>query len=107
MLIDFCEVVQELLPSGGRFARLGGEEFAAIIPARAGEAWIWCERVRLAVQRSQPDSIAYSVSIGFAASTHTETRFDVLLALADEALYRAKASGRNRTEQYLSLFTAS
>lgn len=103
VLIDFCEVVQQLLPKEGCFARLGGEEFAAIIPAPAAEAWIWCERVRVATENSQPDKINYSVSIGFASSNDSERRFDILLALADEALYRAKASGRNRTEQYLTL----
>lgn len=106
MLVDFCGVVQTLLPREGRFARLGGEEFAAIIPAHAAEAWLWCERIRLAAQLSQPDNIAYSVSIGFAASNNSEQRFEALLALADEALYRAKSSGRNRTEQYLALSTA-
>lgn len=106
VLVDFCGVVQTLLPREGRFARLDGEEFAAIIPAHAAEAWLWCERIRLAAQLSQPDNIAYSVSIGFAASNNSEQRFEALLALADEALYRAKSSGRNRTEQYLALSTA-
>ncbi|WP_293001000.1 GGDEF domain-containing protein [Pantoea sp.] len=99
ILIDFCQLVTGLIPVEGRFARLGGEEFAAIIPAGAEEAQAWCEAIRLATSQSQPSSVDYTVSIGFATATHRQHRFEDLLALADEALYRAKASGRNRTEQ--------
>jgi len=100
ILIHFCEIVRGLIPAEGRFARLGGEEFAAIIPAEAGDAEAWCEAIRLAVCASQPNEIAWSVSIGFATVTHGQQNFESLLALADAALYHAKASGRNCTAQH-------
>ncbi|WP_154928093.1 diguanylate cyclase [Pantoea anthophila] len=100
ILIHFCEVVSALIPAGGRFARLGGEEFAAIIPATAQETEAWCETIRLAVCASQHNAIAYSVSIGFATATHHQQGFEALLVQADAALYHAKASGRNRTAQH-------
>lgn len=100
ILIHFCEVVRALLPAEGRFARLGGEEFAAIIPAEAKDAEAWCEAIRLAVYASQPNAIPYSVSIGFATVTNHQQGFEDLLALADVALYHAKSSGRNRTAQH-------
>ncbi|MGK3141074.1 GGDEF domain-containing protein [Pantoea sp. C2G6] len=100
VLIDFCGIVKRLIPAEGRFARLGGEEFAAIIPAAAPETEAWCEAIRLAVCESQPDAINYSVSIGFATVTHRHQGFEDLLAQADQALYHAKASGRNRTAQH-------
>ncbi|MDF7658573.1 GGDEF domain-containing protein [Erwiniaceae bacterium L1_54_6] len=102
VLIDFCQVAQALLPEEGQFARLGGEEFAAILPGDSEQAQTVCERIRVATQLSQPDDIIYTVSIGFATSCQEDQHFPTLLALADEALYRAKATGRNRTEQYLA-----
>lgn len=100
ILIHFCEIVRGLIPAEGRFARLGGEEFAAIIPAEARDAEAWCEAIRLAACASQPNEIAWSVSIGFATVTHGQQDFESLLALADAALYHAKASGRNCTAQH-------
>ncbi|WP_343553926.1 GGDEF domain-containing protein [Pantoea sp.] len=100
VLVDFCLVVQALLPQESHFARLGGEEFAAIIPGDGDQARIACERIRLATQLSQPNDVCYTVSIGFATALQPGQPFPPLLALADEALYRAKASGRNRTESY-------
>ncbi len=100
VLIDFCQVVQALLPLEGYFARLGGEEFAAILPGDDEHAQLLCERIRLAPQLSQPNDVIYTVSIGFATASQRDQSFSMLLALADEALYRAKASGRNRIERY-------
>lgn len=102
VLVDFCQVVQGLLPEEAHFARLGGEEFAAIIPGDADQAQVVCERIRLATQLSQPNDVRYTVSIGFATALQAGQPFPPLLALADEALYRAKASGRNRIERYFT-----
>lgn len=101
VLIDFCNRVSGTLPQDGRFARLGGEEFAALLPLSFEQARMWCEQVRQTVQHSRPGQIAYSVSIGFATADNGEIDFGQLMALADKALYRAKAKGRNRTEPYL------
>ena len=101
ILIDFCRLVTELMPPDGRFARLGGEEFAAIVALGEQDAQAWCEAIRMAVCQSQPSAVGYTVSIGFATASQGHQNFESLLALADEALYRAKASGRNRTEQQL------
>lgn len=98
VLVDFCQIVQTLLPHEGHFARLGGEEFAALLPGDSQRARQVCERIRHATQLSQPDDVSYTVSIGFATASQARQAFPALLAQADEALYRAKASGRNRVE---------
>lgn len=102
VLIDFCEVVRKRLPKEAHFARLGGEEFAAVLALDGQQALLVCEQIRNATLLSMPEEIRYSVSIGLATSDAQEQRFLVLMARADESLYRAKASGRNRTEYYPS-----
>jgi diguanylate cyclase (GGDEF)-like protein len=81
--------------------RLGGEEFAAIIPGNAAEAAMVANRVRLAFQavgvKISGHQIGATVSIGV-ASMLAPVEIDILLARADAALYRAKANGRNRVE---------
>ena len=82
----------------------GGEEFLIVLPTADGPgAACVAERIREAFE-SQPfvterDKIAITVSLGIAASGGRNT-FDAesLLQMADEALYRAKQTGRNRVE---------
>jgi len=85
-------------------ARLGGEEFVVVLPETAEEGGVAVAeriRARIAEQAILPgesyDSARMTVSIGVAAfpSPRVSSPED-LLALADEALYRAKAEGRNR-----------
>ncbi|MBB4862395.1 diguanylate cyclase (GGDEF)-like protein [Pseudomonas nitritireducens] len=84
--------------------RLGGEEFAAILPETdLQQARQVAERVRNSVQAlsftSEDGSrVRLTLSIGVAARRDGELRLEDLLARADRALYRAKAGGRNRTE---------
>jgi diguanylate cyclase (GGDEF)-like protein len=81
--------------------RLGGEEFAAILPGTAEEAEMVAERVRSAFEiagveiSSHP--IGATVSIGVATAI-APVDLAPLLARADAALYRAKHNGRNRIE---------
>ncbi|MDZ3993702.1 GGDEF domain-containing protein [Pseudomonas sp. Teo4] len=84
-------------------ARYGGEEFQVVLPETdlAG-ARLLAERIRSAVQALAPfadDAHSVTVSIGIGlflpGTQHDLAR---VLGAADEALYRAKANGRNRVE---------
>jgi diguanylate cyclase (GGDEF)-like protein len=81
--------------------RLGGEEFAAIMPGTLEDGMVVAERIRAAFESAaQTVSGRYvgaTVSVGV-ASHETAANIDALLARADAALYAAKANGRNRVE---------
>ena len=81
--------------------RIGGEEFAALLPCSLEEGVLAAERVRetfatsgIAVDEGPVDT---TVSIGVAGGP-AGTELEVLLASADTALYQAKRGGRNRVE---------
>lgn len=81
--------------------RLGGEEFAALLPQtdQAGALAI-CERVRQAVANitlpAKEGMVCVTASLGL-AELHRGESLDALMRRADTALYRAKGEGRNRT----------
>jgi diguanylate cyclase (GGDEF)-like protein/PAS domain S-box-containing protein len=82
-------------------ARIGGEEFAVLLPSTdlAG-ALALAQRLRAAAEAQQVavegGEIGYTVSIGVAAMERTVAGLDQLLKRADKALYAAKRGGRNR-----------
>lgn len=77
--------------------RYGGEEFAVVLPETTSKgAFVLAERFRRAVQRTPWPKRAITISIGVAATeTNTVSPRD-LLQSADQALYSAKQTGRNR-----------
>lgn len=81
-------------------ARLGGEEFAVLVPetAAAGAA-IFAERARDAIESSVTEvrgqAIRVTASIGFTERMPEELDIDPVLRRADTALYAAKSAGRN------------
>ncbi|HLT12923.1 MAG TPA: GGDEF domain-containing protein [Marinobacter sp.] len=82
-------------------ARWGGEEFLVLLPETSiQEASATAERIREAVAarstEANGEKISTSISIGVAHIRGSES-IDRLLQRADEALYKAKAEGRNRT----------
>jgi diguanylate cyclase (GGDEF)-like protein len=81
--------------------RIGGEEFAALLPCSLEEAVVAAERVREAFESSgivdETGPVDTTVSIGVAGGP-AGTELEVLLAAADTALYQAKRGGRNRVE---------
>ncbi len=80
-------------------ARFGGEEFAVLLPGlSAMEAVGVAETIRLKVECWSEDPTATTVSIGAASMTPAAgTHWSDLIEAADEALYAAKANGRNQT----------
>src|SRR5947209_1323272 len=106
----FAAVVTNTLRMTDVSGRIGGEEFAALLPCSIEEALIAAERVREAFAASgvavDDAPVETTVSIGVAGGP-AFTELDVLLAAADTALYQAKRAGRNRvqaaSEQPLSL----
>jgi diguanylate cyclase (GGDEF)-like protein len=104
VLCAFCNVATETLRPTDVFARLGGEEFACLLPgASAAEALRVAERVR-ATFEGRPAAAAIpnmpsTVSVGVATTLDVDGDLSAMLAAADRALYDAKAKGRNRVEQ--------
>ena len=83
--------------------RLGGEEFVVIMPRTSGDiACLAAERLRRSVCASPfvvpglAQALDVTVSIGVACTGDGEETAESLLKRADEALYEAKRSGRNR-----------
>ncbi len=97
----FANVMVHTLRITDIVGRVGGEEFAAMLPCPIDEAVIAADRVRTAFASAgvQVDEtpLATSVSIGVAGGP-PGTDLNALLAAADTALYRAKRGGRNRVE---------
>jgi diguanylate cyclase (GGDEF)-like protein len=76
-------------------ARLGGEEFVALLPgAEADQVWAYAERIRAGFAAGGRHGV--TVSAGVTASPSPES-VEELLQAADSALYTAKRSGRDRT----------
>lgn len=106
----FANVVVASLRITDLVGRVGGEEFAALLPCSMEEALVAAERVREAFEASgvaiDDAPLDTTVSIGVAGGP-ANTELEVLMASADTALYQAKRGGRNRveaaTEQPLSL----
>lgn len=91
----------ELRREGDVFARLGGEEFALLLPDTASAGAVAAgERIRLAAAmshaREDGSPVPLSVSVGVAEADEGEEGIEPLLARADRALYAAKAAGRDR-----------
>ncbi len=82
-------------------ARMGGEEFTILLPETTlDQALKFAERLRMSIAQTPcpvaDRSIALTVSIGVAEATAGMAGIHVLMKAADQALYEAKASGRNR-----------
>jgi diguanylate cyclase (GGDEF)-like protein len=97
---------RDQLREGDLIGRFGGEEFAILLPNTSGtEAGRVAERLRGHIANSQimvsdgraaNIGVAITVSVGVAELAHTRQDLDELLAVADVALYQAKAAGRDQ-----------
>lgn len=94
VLMAMGDMLNRLFPDG-LCARFGGEEFVVLlhgdaVPARA-------EQLRAEVEKLKPADVDVTLSLGLAAvAEHPGKDLNALLGIADQALYTAKTSGRNR-----------
>ena len=100
ILTEFTKTIEKTLRSSDVFGRIGGEEFSIILQDTSIEgAKLFAERIIKNVESMQIVSgnevIKITVSIGLVTLTDEENIHE-LLKKADEALYKAKASGRNK-----------
>ena len=103
VLQTFARVATTTLGSDVLFGRIGGEEFASLLPVGdLGEAFAIADRVRRnfaeAAASAGEGELRPTVSVGVTLGLDSKTEVEDLLLIADEALYRAKAHGRNRVE---------
>ena len=103
VLREFAATVQRQIRDSDSFGRYGGEEFLLMLPETSiDEALALAERVRASIAAlgfpELPD-LAVTVSIGV-AEFRVDEPIAQTVARADEALYQAKASGRNRVVRY-------
>lgn len=109
-LRHFVTVANACLRQGDVLGRLGGEEFAVFLPLASGdEALAVAERLRAQVAahplQTARGPIALSVSVGV-AQCQPEEPPEAALGRADQAMYQAKAAGRNRVEFWRADVTA-
>jgi diguanylate cyclase (GGDEF)-like protein len=104
VLKKLAEVCRLTLREIDIIGRVGGEEFAILLPeTNKDKALEVAERLRTSIANTKllltsgRQPLSFSVSIGLTAlSSSKEDNLDCLLDLADKALYEAKKSGRNK-----------
>ncbi|MCW2955167.1 MAG: diguanylate cyclase [Thermoleophilia bacterium] len=104
LLRAMADTVREAKRDSDFAARFGGEEFVVLVPGDAPDAVRLAERLRLAVAAIELPQLGpegrVTVSIGVASFPEQATNAAELFEKADQALYVAKGSGRNRTIVY-------
>ncbi len=101
VLLKFCEVASDALRATDVFGRIGGEEFAVVLPGSSLEAaCARAERIRTSFMETCRQvgefDVDATVSGGVAIGLAPHQTIEALLAAADVALYNAKIEGRNR-----------
>ena len=101
-LKKLVQVCKELLREADVMGRLGGEEFAIMLPETDSEraleiAGRLCQAVAAAeVSKEDATSLRFTTSIGVASLEEGDLHIDAIINRADRALYKAKHAGRNR-----------
>ncbi|MEL0623988.1 diguanylate cyclase [Marinomonas arenicola] len=109
-LIAFANTLKGALRSTDIIGRLGGEEFAVILPnIGEDEAINIAQTLRLKISQieltHEESSVHFTASIGVTEKASESSTIDSLLAQADKALYFSKHQGRNRVTAYSKITT--
>jgi diguanylate cyclase (GGDEF)-like protein len=108
VLRDTAQTIRAATRATDEVCRIGGEEFLIICKhTTESDCSVAVERIRSAVESHIVEEPSFmtnvTVSMGYAAFTDGMTSFNDLLKAADEAVYVAKANGRNRAVSYTEL----
>lgn len=105
------QTMKERIRATDLVGRIGGEEFAILLPstAEAGALEV-ADKVRAAIEATPipigPESVRVTASFGVARLDEGAQDLDMLLGRADQALYDAKRAGRNQTTVWRGEATA-
>lgn len=99
VLVEIAKLMGKRLRTADRLYRYGGDEFLVLAAGTDADGGrILAEDLRNTIQNARPSGLpGISISLGVAQYTPPES-ISEWLHRADEALYRAKANGRNRVE---------
>jgi diguanylate cyclase (GGDEF)-like protein len=96
-LVTVAHLLKQELRANDTIARYGGEEFIAILPSTGLDGGlVMAERFRRTIERATWDFRTLTISAGVSCGRAGEIPHGDLVELADNALLRAKRSGRNR-----------
>lgn len=102
VIAGLSNMTMDLIRDSDLFGRLGGEEFALLMPETSdAQATALAERIRSAFETQsfdikKGDRISCTVSIGIAHARTRDDTIEQMLERVDQALYLAKNGGRNR-----------
>jgi diguanylate cyclase (GGDEF)-like protein len=105
VLRETARLIKENIRDIDFIARYGGEEFSVILTEtdKAGAIMV-AERISSRISRERikvfDENLNTSVSVGVATFPDNTIHSDVLIELADKAMYKAKVSGRNRVSWF-------
>jgi diguanylate cyclase (GGDEF)-like protein len=99
ILVELARTIEAETRESDICCRIGGEEFAVILPFTEfpAEALGIAERIRVAAERLESHGRRVTVSAGVALCAGSGQSVRALVGNADRALYRAKREGKNRT----------
>lgn len=107
ILVYLCNLVSKHLRKSDIFARIGGEEFAILLPDTDEKgSYYLAEKIRNLVESKtfevDNNKINFTISIGLLVGINVDKLdYNTIYKLTDDALYEAKKRGRNRTIKYI------
>ncbi len=101
VLQALCQTIRSMIRASDVMGRLGGEEFAVLLPRTAAVAAAgMADRIRLGIGSRLisvgTDEVAVTISVGVATMQGPGESIDAMLKRGDGLMYRAKMGGRNR-----------
>ncbi|XPV69690.1 MAG: diguanylate cyclase [Halarcobacter sp.] len=97
---ELSKNLQKYMPKDSLIARLGGEEFCVLIPnikKDVSKKALEMFRTTIEKQVMEIDNISFNYTISIGLTTEYKNSLEEMLKVADEALYKAKTAGRNKT----------